>query len=80
MAKHRGVFAALKKINEAHLVCADRGQDAGSDGKSQGRRAAGAAGAAGLKMEEFGKCWKYYSNLDALFIIDNMFEVSCLVP
>lgn len=41
-AKHPGVFAALKKINEAHLVCADCGQDAGGDGKSQGRRAAGA--------------------------------------
>lgn len=43
---------ALKKINEAHLVCADRGQDAGGSGKSQGRRAAGAAG---LKMEESAK-------------------------
>lgn len=51
-AKHPGVFAALKKINEAHLVCADRGQDAGGDGKSQGRRAAGAVG---LKMKESGK-------------------------
>lgn len=51
-AKHPGVFAALKKINEAHLVCADCGQDAGGDGKSQGRRAAGAAG---LKMEESEK-------------------------
>lgn len=52
VAKHPGVFAALKKINEAHLVCADRGQDAGGGGKSQGRRAAGAAV---LKMEESGK-------------------------
>lgn len=51
-AKHPGVLAALKKINEAHLVCADCGQDAGGDGKSQGREAAGNAG---LKMEESGK-------------------------